>query len=62
MAKITVDSLCKYYTVHQKEPGFLGSIKSFFNRKTTQVKAVDGVTFDIQAGEMVGFLGSNGAG
>ena len=62
MSKITVDSLCKYYSVHQKEPGFLGSVKSFFKRKSIEVKAVENVSFEIDSGEMIGFLGSNGAG
>jgi ABC-2 type transport system ATP-binding protein len=62
MPQILVDQLCKYYDVHQKEPGFAGSVRSFFRRKYFQVKAVDGVSFSIEPGEMVGFLGPNGAG
>ena len=26
MAQIAVEQLCKYYQVHQKEPGFVGSM------------------------------------
>jgi ABC-2 type transport system ATP-binding protein len=59
---IHVSHLSKHYTVHEKEAGFVGSLRAFVNRKTKIVKAVDGISFDIQAGEMVGFLGSNGAG
>jgi ABC-2 type transport system ATP-binding protein len=59
---IYVEHLCKYYSVHQKEPGLIGSIKSFVRRRYTEVKAVDDVSFTIDAGEIVGFLGPNGAG
>jgi ABC-2 type transport system ATP-binding protein len=62
MQPIVVEHLSKYYDVHQKEPGLAGSIRSFFNRKYFQVKAVDDVSFSISSGEMVGFLGPNGAG
>ncbi len=59
---IQVSNLKKYYQVHDKEPGMLGSLKSFVNRKYRDVKAVDDISFEIDAGEIVGFLGPNGAG
>lgn len=59
---IFVEHLRKYYQVHQKGPGFKGSLKSFVHRRYTDVKAVDDLSFLIQAGEIVGFLGPNGAG
>jgi ABC-2 type transport system ATP-binding protein len=62
MPHITVDHLSKYYEVHQKEAGLMGSLRAFFNRQYRHVKAVDDVSFSIEAGEMVGFLGPNGAG
>ena len=62
MAIIEVHNLKKYYKVHQKEPGLSGSIKSLFHRKYYDVKAVDGVSFNINEGELVGFIGPNGAG
>ncbi|NOZ07002.1 MAG: ATP-binding cassette domain-containing protein [Chloroflexi bacterium] len=62
MADIDIQNLCKYYRVHQKEPGLAGSIRSFVARRYKDVKAVDDVSFTIARGEVVGFLGPNGAG
>ncbi|MDO8515269.1 MAG: ABC transporter ATP-binding protein [bacterium] len=62
MAVIIVKGLSKYYQVHQKEPGLMGSVKSLFARKYYDVKAVDNVSFEIEEGELVGFIGPNGAG
>lgn len=59
---ITVKNLKKYYSVHQKEPGLFGSIKSLFSRKYQDVKAVDDTSFEIKRGELIGFIGPNGAG
>lgn len=59
---ISVKNLKKYYSVHKKEPGVLGSIKSLLNRKYEEVKAVGGISFEIKEGELVGFIGPNGAG
>ncbi|MBU2052059.1 ABC transporter ATP-binding protein [Patescibacteria group bacterium] len=62
MPVIEVTNLKKYYRVWQKEPGLSGSIKSLFNRKYEDVKAVDDISFTINEGELVGFIGPNGAG
>ena len=62
MAVIEVSNLKKYYRVFQKEPGLMGSLKSLVNRKYEAVKAVDDISFSINAGELVGFIGPNGAG
>jgi ABC-2 type transport system ATP-binding protein len=62
MASIIVDRLSKVYPVAIKEPGLKGTIDHFFQRKYKQIDAVKDVSFQIEAGEVVGFLGANGAG
>ena len=62
MASIIVDRLSKVYPVAIKEPGFAGTVKHFFQRTYKEIAAVRDVSFEIGAGEVVGFLGANGAG
>jgi ABC-2 type transport system ATP-binding protein len=62
MPSIIVDRLSKIYPVAIKEPGLKGTIDHFFQRKYKQINAVKDVSFQIEAGEVVGFLGANGAG
>jgi len=59
---IEVRGLKKHYRVHKRPPGVAAAVRALFRRQYEQVKAVDGISFDIKAGERVGFLGPNGAG
>jgi ABC-2 type transport system ATP-binding protein len=61
-AIIRAEGLCRTYTVFEKQPGLIGSIRSLWNRKFRTVVAVDNVNFTVEPGEIVGFLGPNGAG
>lgn len=60
--QIHLDHLSKTFRVHEREAGAGASIKSLFKRKYKEVKAVEEVSFSLEAGEVVGFLGPNGAG
>ena len=59
---ISILKLAKHYQVPEREAGLKAAAKGLFKRTYKTVKAVDGISFDIQPGEVVGFLGPNGAG
>jgi ABC-2 type transport system ATP-binding protein len=59
---IRVTDLSKTYTFHQQNSGLIAALKSVFHREMQQRLAVDDISFEIRAGEIVGFLGPNGAG
>ncbi len=59
---ISINDLKKIYKVPEREAGLRAAFTSLFVRKHRAINAVDGITFDVQPGEVVGFLGPNGAG
>jgi ABC-2 type transport system ATP-binding protein len=59
---IEVERLRKSYYVHRREPGLRAALRSLVHRPREEVKAVDDISFRVEAGERVGFLGPNGAG
>src|SRR3954463_12198881 len=62
MAAIEVQGLTKTFRTYKKEPGFGGALRGLISRKFEHTTAIRDVTFNIEAGELVGFLGANGAG
>ena len=62
MSVIEARGLTKIYRTYRKEGGLWGSIKGLVKRNYEQIRAADEVSFKIDEGELVGFLGPNGAG
>lgn len=59
---LQVNHLTKHYILLKRRPGILGSIKNLFLPEFQTIKAVEQVSFSLDAGEIVGYLGPNGAG
>lgn len=59
---IQVQNLTKEFKIYKKQPGFMGTVKGLFSREAELKKAVDSINFNIAEGEMVGYIGANGAG
>ncbi len=62
MTQITLRDIRKQFTVYERPEGKWGLLKGAFIRRKRAVQALDGVGFDIAAGELVGYIGPNGAG
>ena len=62
MAIIQVRELSKSFKVPDSKTGRLAAVRNLFSFKHTLKVAVDRVSFDIEKGEMMGYVGPNGAG
>jgi ABC-2 type transport system ATP-binding protein len=60
--RIVVRDLVKTYRVPVREAGLWAAVETLWRRAYRMVEAVRGISFSIEAGEIVGFLGPNGAG
>lgn len=59
---IEVINLVKEFRKPIREEGVLGMLKTLFSRKYESIMAVNDISFKINDGEIVGYIGSNGAG
>ena len=62
MYSIEAIDISKVFRVNQKESGLKGALKALFRPKFKEVHAIDGVSFTVDPGEIVGYIGVNGAG
>ena len=62
MAVIETNELSKVFHILKKDPGLRGAVKALFVPRHEEKVAVDKVSFSIDRGEMVGYIGVNGAG
>lgn len=59
---IEVQDLTKEFRSFRRREGVWGAVQNLFVRERMTVSAVDHVSFSIEPGEVVGYIGANGAG
>ena len=62
MAIIEVNNVGKEFKKPVRKPGIRGMLKTLFSTKYTITEAVKGISFSLKEGEIVGYIGANGAG
>ena len=62
MPLINVNEVSKNYAVFEKEDGVLGAVKGLFSRRYKTVEAVKEISFSVEEGDIVGYIGANGSG
>jgi ABC-2 type transport system ATP-binding protein len=62
MTLIKAEDLNKTFRIYNQGEGLRGYLKSFISREYEEIHAVEGLNLEIDEGEMIGYIGANGAG
>ena len=62
MSLIKAENLYKTFRIYDQGEGIRGYLKSFVSREYEEIHAVEDLNLEIDKGEMIGYIGSNGAG
>lgn len=62
MTLIEAENLSKTFRVYKRGEGIKGYLKGFISREYREVEAVKDLNLEIEEGEIIGYIGANGAG
>ncbi len=62
MAMIKVENLSKVYKIPKKRMGKFGTIRNIFSQVWEEKVALNNISFSVDEGEILGYIGLNGAG
>ncbi|AEH49216.1 ABC transporter ATP-binding protein [Parageobacillus thermoglucosidasius] len=62
MNAIEVENLRKEFKSYSSRSGLVGAFRDLFTRNYKIIRAVNDISFTVKQGEMVGYIGENGAG
>ena len=62
MPQIVAENLVKTYRIAERRPGLWGAFRGIVQRSHRTIRALDSISFSLEAGELVGYIGPNGAG
>ena len=62
MKKIEVSNLTKEFKSYRSREGLRGAFRDLLSREYQTMRAVNEISFEVGQGEMVGYIGENGAG
>lgn len=62
MVIIEARGLTKEFKIFRRREGVVGAFKDLFKRQYQTLKAVDDIDFVVDRGELLGYIGANGAG